>query len=56
MRDKREEQVSQIHHAALSIAAQAYLCVSNRRVGREWLLQMKYSAERITKMIEKLEK
>lgn len=56
MRDKQEEQISQIHHSALHIAAQAYLRVSNRRVGREWLLQMKHSVERITRMIEELEK
>jgi hypothetical protein len=55
MKDMEEERISQIHHSALHIAAQAHLCASNQRVGREWLRQMKHSSERIAAMIERLE-
>lgn len=55
MKDKEEEAISQIHHCALEIARLAYLCVSNQRVGREWLLQIKHHRDRITQMIERLE-
>ena len=55
MRDKQQEAVNDIHHSALHIAAQAHLCASNGRVGAEWLLQMKHSAERIAAKIKELE-
>lgn len=56
MKDKDLEAVDQIHHCALETARLAHLCVSNQRVGREWLLQIKHHRDRITKMIERLEK
>lgn len=55
MRDKQQEAVSDIHHSALQIAALSHLCSSNHRVGSGWLLQMKYSAERVLLKIKELE-
>lgn len=55
MNRKQEEQLGEIHHSAMMIAAQAYLCVSNQRIGREWLLKIKHAHERMGLMIERLE-
>lgn len=56
MRDKTNEQVGEVHHSAVTIAAQAFLCMQEQRVGREWLLKMKHAHERMGIMLERLEK
>lgn len=55
MKPEQEEAISQIHHCALETARLAHLCVSNDRVGREWLLQMSHHRDRISQMIDRLE-
>lgn len=56
MKEKQEEAVSQIHHSALEVARLAHLCMTNQRVGLEWLRNIKHANERIAAMIERLEK
>ncbi len=54
--DSQEENISQMHHSAVEVLLQSYNCMREGRAGREWLLKARHANERITMMLDRLEK
>lgn len=48
------ETLSDIHHQAAEVQRMAVLCLSNGKVGREWLLTMKHAHERLDLLIGRI--
>jgi len=54
-RDKKVEALSEVHHRAGEIQRLTVLMLSSSRIGRDWLLDMRYAHEHLGKLIKKLE-
>ena len=52
--EQNEDDLGDVHHQGLELMRLAFLCMMNRRVGREWWLKMTHCHERIGQMLERL--
>lgn len=53
--DKQVETLTDLNHQASQVQHHVINCLSNQRIGREWLLRMRHAHERMAILLERLD-